>query len=128
MPLLLDSHAFLWWKLDDRRLPQVSRLAIAEDEAVYLSVATVWELAIKVGIGKLPEAADSVAELASNPDATEFPLLSITPKHAVDAGLLDIAHRDPFDRLLICQTRSERLTLVSNERLFDQFAVDRLWD
>lgn len=128
MPLLLDTHAFLWWKLDDDRLPERARRAMAEDPAVYLSVASVWELAIKVGIGKLPQAAGSVADLASDPDAIEFALLPITASHAVGAGLLDIPHRDPFDRLLICQARSERLTLVSNELVFDRFGVNRLWD
>lgn len=128
MRLLLDSHAFLWWKLDDPRLPQAARSAIVEAKEVYLSIASIWELAIKVGIGKLPEAAESVAELAADSAATEFSLLTISPQHAVGSGLLDIPRRDPFDRLLIYQARTEGLTLVSNERLFDRFGVARLWD
>lgn len=128
MRLLLDSHAFLWWKLDDQRLPQAARSAIAVADEVYLSIASIWELAIKVGIGKLPEAAESLGELAADPDATEFALLTITPQHAVGSVLLDIPHRDPFDRLLIAQARAEGLVLVSNEQLFDRFGVERLWD
>ncbi len=129
MNLLLDSHAFLWWRLDDKRLPERAKAAIADPERrAFLSVATIWELAIKVGLGKLPSAAPSIAELARDDPVSEFELLPIQPRHAVGAGMLEIPHRDPFDRLLIYQARSESLILVSNEKLFDNFGVERIWN
>jgi PIN domain nuclease of toxin-antitoxin system len=129
MRLLLDTHAVLWVALDDRHLPKKAREAILDDaNAVHFSIASVWEIAIKVGIGKLPHAARLAADLREGTAMPGFTELAISRTHAVEAGLLNLPHKDPFDRLLIAQARLEGMTLISNERLFDRFAVKRLWD
>jgi PIN domain nuclease of toxin-antitoxin system len=129
LKLLLDTHAVLWWSLNDPRLPGAARSAIADpDNQPYMSLCSVWEIAIKFGLGKLPEAENFVADLREERAVPEFAQLPLTARHAVLAGTMDIGHKDPFDRLLIAQATIEGLTLVSNERLFDRFGVSRLWD
>ena len=128
MRLLLDTHALLWWLDGDQRLPESSRLAIGEaGNQIFVSAASAWEIATKVRIGKLPgavEVADRFSEIIAE---QAFGRLSITVEHARRAGLLLGDHRDPFHRMLIAQSQIERLTLVSNETLFDQFGCERLW-
>jgi len=128
MRLLLDTHTLLWWLDGDQRLPESSRFAIGEaSNQVFVSAASAWEIATKVRIGKLSgavEVADRFSEIIAE---QAFASLSITVEHARRAGLLPGDHRDPFDRMLIAQSQIERLTLVSNETLFDQFGCERLW-
>ena len=99
-----------------------------EANAVFFSVASIWEIGIKFGRGKLPDAGQLIADLRKGTALPHFTLLPITPEHAIEAGCAQIAHRDPFDRMLVCQARLEGLTIVSNERVFDGFGVARLWD
>jgi PIN domain nuclease of toxin-antitoxin system len=129
LKLLLDTHALLWWWMENPRLAARARTAIDDPAAsVYVSVATVWEIAIKHGLGKLTLDSRVIDDLRSGDAFDRIIELPIRREHAVDAGLLSISHKDPFDRLLIAQATIEGLTLVSNERLFDRFGVSRLWD
>ena len=124
MRLLLDSHALLWWQLGDDRLPATAKRAIANDDTeAFVSIASIWELAIKLGLGKLPEAESSIAELKDNGALPGFTMLPISERHAVDAGLLEISHRDPFDRMLIAQAQVEALTIVTRDASFDAYEV-----
>jgi PIN domain nuclease of toxin-antitoxin system len=129
MRLLLDSHAIMWWVLDDKRLPATARRVISDPDCqAHVSIASVWEIAIKLGIGKLPEAGQFIADLQTGAALPGFDMLPITASHAVAAGTLEIAHKDPFDRMLIAQALAEGLTLVSNEKPFDAAGISRLWD
>jgi PIN domain nuclease of toxin-antitoxin system len=126
--LLLDTHAFLWWLAGDRKLSRRARGAIADpEEDVIVSAASAWEITTKYRLGKLPGASAIVNDLAGAIASQSFTPLSVTVVHAQRAGMLLGDHRDPFDRMLIAQARSEDLTLVSNEKLFDAFGVTRLW-
>ena len=127
MALLLDTHAFVWWLEGERKLSVRARRAIEEAEHVLVSAATAWEIATKHRLGKLTSVGGIVNDIAGVIAAQTFETLDVTVLHAQRAGLLHIKHKDPFDRLLIAQARSESLTLVSNEKLFDTFGVDRLW-
>ncbi len=126
--LLLDTHALIWWLAGDQALSRRAREAI-EDEgnSIAVSAASTMEVATKFRLGKLPDA----ALLAQNFDAIiadqGFVELPITIHHARRAGEMNIAHKDPFDRILIAQAQSEDMLLISNEVLFDGFAVNRLW-
>jgi PIN domain nuclease of toxin-antitoxin system len=126
--LLLDTHALIWWLAGDEALSRAAREAIA-DEAndVAVSAASAMEVATKFRIGKLPDAALLAREFEAILAAQGFAELAITVHHARLAGEMNIAHRDPFDRLLIAQAQAEDMVLVSNEALFDSFAVKRLW-
>ena len=128
MRLLLDTHAFLWWVIDDRRLSQASRQMIADDNNdVLVSAASAWEITTKHRTGKLPEA-DPLADNMIESIALEgFEELPVTVAEAARAGALPGPLRDPFDRMLIAQALSLNLVLVSNDPLFDQYGVRRLW-
>lgn len=128
MRLLLDTHAFLWWLAGDPRLSKRARAAIAgEEQEVFVSAASAWEIATKFRLGKLPGASVIVDDIAGAVASQSFLPLSMTLVHAQHAGALSGEHRDPFDRMLIAQSHAEALTLVSNEKLFDRFGVTRLW-
>ena len=132
-PLLLDTHALLWWLADDPKLSDPAREAIADGgRTVLVSAASLWEIATKNRLGKLGDAdaflADPVGIIASE----GFEPLPITLPHALLSGGLDTDHRDPFDRMLMAQSLLDGLVLVSNEELFDRVrdkgrGVERLW-
>jgi PIN domain nuclease of toxin-antitoxin system len=128
MRLLLDTHAFLWWVADDPWLSASARHAIAEQaNHVHVSAATAWEIATKYRIGKLPAAGLVAADVAGEIAAEGFVELPVTVRHAQHAGAIPGPHKDPFDRMLIAQALAEGMTLVSNQSLFDGYAVTRLW-
>jgi PIN domain nuclease of toxin-antitoxin system len=126
--LLLDTHTLLWWLDGDRRLSRRARVAIADDDNhVLVSAASAWELATKARLGKLPGALAVATDVAGCVTRQGFHELPITIHHAQRAGSLNIEHRDPFDRMLIAQSQMEDLAIVSSERLFDGFGIERLW-
>jgi PIN domain nuclease of toxin-antitoxin system len=126
--LLLDTNALAWFLLDLPSLPQTAKAAIADpDNTVVVSAVSALEIAIKVRIGKWPEAAPIVQAFDRTLEAEQFQALSVSVEHALKAGAMSGVHRDPFDRLLIAQALVEDLILVSNEAVFDGFGVQRLW-
>lgn len=128
MRLLLDTHALIWWLAGDEALSRRAREAI-EDEgnSVAVSAASAIEIATKFRIGKLPHAALLARDFEAIIATQGFAELAITVHHALRAGEMNIEHKDPFDRFLIAQAQSEDMVLISNEVLFDGFAVKRLW-
>ena len=128
MRLLLDTHALIWWLAGDEALPLRARAAIGDmANSVAVSAASAMEIATKVRIGKLPDAMLLAQDFDAIIAAQGFDELPISVRHARLAGEMNIVHKDPFDRLLIAQALSEDMVLVSNEQLFDGFAVKRLW-
>jgi PIN domain nuclease of toxin-antitoxin system len=126
--LLLDTHTFLWWLAGNQKLPRRARAAIGDaNEVVFVSAASAWEIATKYRLGKLPGANAIVNDIAGAIASQSFTPLPVTVVHAQRAGTLIGDHRDPFDRMLIAQARSEDLILISNEKRFDAFGVTRLW-
>lgn len=125
--LLLDTHALLWWATLDPRLSITAKNAISADNTdVFVSAASAWEIATKVRLGKLdwPHTAGTVNAYML---AQGFRALPISLDHAELAGRLAIAHRDPFDRMLIAQAQTEDMWLASNEEIFDAAGVRRCW-
>jgi PIN domain nuclease of toxin-antitoxin system len=127
--LLLDTQCWLWWFAQPERLSEAVINHIAEDaNELWFSVASIWEIGIKVAIGKLPlpESVDSyiakrMGQLAIKP-------LEITATHALRAAALPMHHRDPFDRMLIAQAQSEEMTLVSADSVLRRYEnVPILW-
>ncbi len=128
MRLLLDTHALIWWLQDDRRLGAKARAAIIDPgNDIFASSINAFEITTKYRIGKMPEAAAMVADLDARVSGEGFSMLALAFRHARHAGLMDDAHKDPFDRMLIAQALLEGFVLVSNETLFDRFGVQRLW-
>ena len=119
MGLLLDTHVVLWWLADDQALPGEIKDRLDHEPDVYLSAATIWEVAIKQAIGKLPEPA-GLPELIRGGGFAELPISS---EHAMSAARLPLIHRDPFDRMLIAQARYEDLTLVTRDSRCQKYDV-----
>lgn len=128
MQLLLDTHAFLWWLAGDLQLSVAARKAIGNEEnTVFVSAASAWEITTKHRLGKLPRAGALAADVAGTILDQSFVSLPISVRHGQAAGALPGPHRDPFDRMLIAQAMIETLTLVTNEQIFDSYRVARLW-
>jgi PIN domain nuclease of toxin-antitoxin system len=124
LKLLLDTQAFLWWMADSARLSAPARAEIANPEnEVLFSVASAWEIAIKRSLGKLKAPEDVEAAI----EAEAFDLLGITLAHVKALGRLKYHHRDPFDRMLIAQSATERAKLVSGDAIFGEYGVEVLW-
>ncbi|SCL37989.1 PIN domain nuclease, a component of toxin-antitoxin system (PIN domain) [Micromonospora pallida] len=111
MRLLLDTHIVIWWLADDPALPDDLKDQLDHEPDVYVSSATIWEVAIKQAMGKIKEPND-LPERIRNSGFRELP---ITAEHAIVAGRLPLIHRDPFDRMLIAQALCADLTLVSRD-------------
>lgn len=128
MKILLDTHALLWWLIDEPRLGRLAAAALASKRnEIFVSAVSAYEISLKHGLGKLPQAARLAADFTEEVGAEGFSLLSLTPREAQLAGRMQNAHRDPFDRMLIAQAILQDLILISNEVLFDDFGVKRLW-
>jgi PIN domain nuclease of toxin-antitoxin system len=126
--LLLDTHALLWWVEDHPSLGSSAReRLIGGQDEVFVSAVSAMEIATKFRLGKLPEGRRMAEAFEAEVAAEGFLPLSISLGHAQRAGSLPIAHKDPFDRLLLAQAMIEGMILVSNERGFDADGVARLW-
>ena len=127
MRVLLDTHAFLWFMAGDARLSQKAREAMSDENAeLFLSAASVWEMAIKAALGRLQlplPVADYVAEKIHD----GFQVMPIDWVHAAAVQKLPFHHRDPFDRLIIAQAQVEKLPLVSGDRLFRKYDIQLVW-
>ncbi|ATE58858.1 type II toxin-antitoxin system VapC family toxin [Thauera sinica] len=128
MRLLLDTHALLWWFTDDPRLPGSARDAIADERNLILvSAASAWEIATKHRLGKLAEAAGAVSRFGELVAADGFTHLPMTHFHCIRAGSYEVAHRDPFDRMLAAQSELESATLVTRDPAFACFGTRTFW-
>ena len=114
MRLLLDTHVFLWWVNDSPELSPKARAVIRKGQnACFLSVASAWEMAIKASTGKLVLLQPVERFIPEQLGANGFQLLPIDFKHAAKVESLPFLHRDPFDRLLVAQAMSEKMSIVS---------------
>ena len=120
MRLLLDAHALLWWLADDPDLDTDARALIADPaNEVFVSAATVWEIAIKRALGKL----DAPLGLAGALDALGFTGASVTAADAERAGGLDPHHRDPFDRMLVAHAARLDAVVVTRDPVFARYGT-----
>ena len=127
MKVLLDTHTFLWAIADDGRLSRRAQQIYTGPNDLWLSVASVWEILIKVRAGKLPlpEPAGTyiVKELAKN----KIEVLPIKLDHVLRIESLPLHHRDPFDRILIAQSLEENLPLVTADPVFERYPAKLIW-
>ncbi|MFE3516816.1 type II toxin-antitoxin system VapC family toxin [Streptomyces sp. NPDC059166] len=119
MRILLDTHVVLWWLNASPELPEDTRELLRTESDVFVSAATPWEIAIKQSLGRL-EGSPYLAERARD---MQFRPLPITAEHGVEAGRLPPLHRDPFDRVLVAQARTEGLTIVTRDKWIPQYDV-----
>lgn len=128
MRLLLDTHAFLWFVLNDSQLSASARALIADpNNQIEISPASYWEIAIKIGTGRYtlnePFQPFMERQIASN----KFLILPIEIRHVALLTSLPFHHRDPFDRLLVAQATAEALPLVSGDQNLDAYGITRFW-
>jgi len=123
--MLLDTHIFLWWLFGDDRLPDGVRQYIEDrDHAVFVSAASVWEIATKYRIGKLPQAEDVARHTTSWIERAGFQSMPISAEHAQLAGSWNVPHRDPFDRMLAAQSMLENIPLATVDKALLQFPIE----
>ena len=128
MNLLLDTHVIIWLIQGNENLSQTARNAIEDEEnSLYLSIASIWEISIKLGLGKLELGIPLNRVLDDFIIPSKIEILPIKIPHLLVLRDLPLQHRDPFDRLLIAQSQSESLILISGDRAFSDYSVNILW-
>lgn len=125
-PFLLDTHTFIWLTENDSSLPDNLRVMIDTADLVYLSIASLWEIAIKVKLGKL-SLQQSYETIGAAIDASDILMLPISFADTVQVRNLPLHHGDPFDRMLISQSINHALTIISTDKRFDAYSVQRVW-
>jgi len=128
MKFLIDTHTFLWFIEDNNRLPQRARELMEDaNNELFLSIASLWEIAIKISIGKLEPYQTFDNIFVQHLERNNIQLLPISVEHLAAVSQLPRHHGDPFDRLLIAQAQVENLSIISADATFDAYAVTRLW-
>ncbi len=131
MMFLLDTNAFLWFVNNHQSLSAEAKDIIEDQNSlIFLSIASIWEMAIKASLGKLAVPLPLQSFVEREVSSNEFALLPVTVRHAEIVSRLpfpDSGHRDPFDRLLIAQSIAENLPIISNDRAFDAYDIQRVW-
>jgi PIN domain nuclease of toxin-antitoxin system len=117
--ILLDTHIFYWTLYEQSRQPSLAAKLMIEADAVYVSAASVWEMAIKVRLGKLKA---DLNEVIASIDPAGFLELPVTARHSAQIASLPLHHTDPFDRMLIAQAMSEPLYLITTDRQLPQYS------
>ena len=128
MNLMLDTHTFLWFVLDDPQL-SVPAKTLIEDSAnnIFVSPAIFWEIAIKVQLGKLDLQSPYDEFMYRGIVGNDFAILPIEPKHTSVLTTLPLHHKDPFDRLLVAQAKVENMAIISADTAMDAYNVQRTW-
>jgi PIN domain nuclease of toxin-antitoxin system len=125
--LLLYTHAFIWYSEDDSKSPELIKIEIETAERVYISIANIWEIAIKLSIGKL-SLRSKYESIESSLEPAGIDLLPISFADTVRVMNLPLHHRDPFDRILIAQAINNSLTLVSCDAAFTAYPIQLRWE
>jgi PIN domain nuclease of toxin-antitoxin system len=128
MKLLIDTHTFLWFIESDPNLSGNALVYLKDgSNEIYLSVASVWEITIKVGNSKLRIAEPLGSFIHEQLDLNRINAMSIRAEHAASVSGLPLHHRDPFDRLIVAQSIVEQMPIISKDAAFDAYGVTRLW-
>ncbi len=125
---LLDTHALIWWWIEPNKLSKFAMQAISNPtNVIYVSSASIWEIATKHRKGKLNDVDDILQNFAKLIKDDDFNTLAITWQHAKLSGELAHSHNDPFDRMLVAQSQLENLTLISCDAVMKDFDIKLLW-
>jgi PIN domain nuclease of toxin-antitoxin system len=127
MRLLVDTHAFLWFIDDDPRLSQQARGLMTGRNELFLSIASLWEMAIKISLGRLAVPLPYSEFIGQQLSTNHIEILPIEIDHLSLIADLPFHHRDPFDRMLIAQGLKEQLPILSKDTAFDAYQVERYW-
>jgi PIN domain nuclease of toxin-antitoxin system len=128
MRFLLDTHTLLWAFTASSSLSTRARRLLEDgSNEILVSAVSAWEIATKVRLGKLPTGEELISDFSFYLKQLGVEALPISMEHALRAGRLPGEHRDPFDRMLIAQSQAEDIPILSNDRIFDEYHVQRIW-
>jgi len=128
MKILLDTHAFLWFIAGDSKLSDKAKTSIEDDSnEKIVSMASMWEMAIKISIGRLKVSEPFELLIPRQIQINGFELLPIQFEHVCRVSSLPFHHRDPFDRLLVSRCMVEKCAIISRDTAFDSYQIKRLW-
>lgn len=123
---LIDTHCLLWYLRDCEKLSQKAREIIDNEEQIFVSIISLWEIAIKRSIGKL-DLDFSVSQIEELCIEKEISILPIKSSHLDCLEILPKIHNDPFDRLIICQAKNENLTLITCDTIIPKYDIPTVW-
>jgi len=125
---LLDTHTLLWIITDDQRLSKkAKKLFLDSNNSVYISIVSLWELVIKISLGKLRVEGEFEDFIKSHIIGNDITILNITVSHLGLLEKLPFKHRDPFDRLIICQSMDENIPIITSDKAFKKYKVICIW-
>ncbi len=128
MKYLIDTHTFLWIIEDSQNLTdKVKKIYLDNSNEIYLSVASLWEMAIKISLKKLTVSNHLSTFIDKHAIENNIRLLDVQPHHVIPIEELPNHHKDPFDRLLVCQCIQEKMVLLSKDKALDKYAIKRIW-
>ena len=128
MRLLLDTHTFIWWASESEKLsPRVRLLLNDPQNDLYLSTASIWEMQIKFQLGKLTRHEPLADSIKKQQTENALHILSVTLEHALALEHLPLHHKDPFDRMLVAQAKTEDLVLVTHDSQLAKYPIKTLW-
>ena len=128
MKLLLDTAAFLWYVSADRRLPVATRdLISAAENDVWLSVVSVWEIVVKTELKRLQLPGPAWSYVTAQRERHAVAPLALEESAVANLSKLPAVHRDPFDRMLVCQALAQDLVVVTNDPLIERYPVKTVW-
>ena len=127
MKLLLDTHTFLWFIDDNAMLSSRGKTLLEAENDLLLSVGSLWEIAVKLRLGKLTVGMPTEVLMTEHVTANNIDVLPISVPHLIQVSTLPLHHRDPFDRLIIAQSIVEKIPIVSADPAFDAYSIERLW-
>ncbi len=127
MEYLFDTHVFIWYAVGDNRLSPAARDLVESFHIRYISIASIWEMAIKINIGRLKFDYPFEETINEQFGANEYQLLNLDVQHLFKLSTLELHHRDPFDRVILSQAMVERIPIVSADAKFDEYDVERIW-
>ena len=124
---LLDTHALIWFISGSKELSQAAQSSIEADDANnFVSIANLWEIAIKISLGKL-ELKTPFKEIGRQISENGFEILPVTFEDTLTVSTLPFLHRDPFDRIIIAQAITNGLTIISKDQNFSSYSVNVIW-
>ena len=126
MNILIDTQSFIWFFEDNIRLPSSVKLFMEKSDGLVVSIASFWEITIKASLNKLVMSED-IGSLMDKTLLKGFKILPIKREHLIALSTLELIHRDPFDRIIIAQSISEDMPLVSSDDVFQQYPINCIW-
>ena len=128
MRLIIDTQVLIWWTNDVSNIsPRVQDIIFDLDNELWLSLASIWEMQIKISLGKLdlPRALPDI--ITTQMEENQLKIIPIELSHVYAIGQLRLHHRDPFDRLIIAQSETEKMPIASIDKAFDAYSIERIW-